>query len=173
MALIFVASLRNNTLKIRQTHKNYFLFCSQHNYLNMKKSLFSILFLAMGALSFYQCQKDTGVQNIVETPASQLASDRKPCPITLKGDVDVNICGTDQSTAACTTCNGLNGTGAINVAAGSAATFYPSTIIFSVRNLVDIPGAVELSNANGAVTVTIPGNGCVNFTMSGCDIIPL
>ena len=138
----------------------------------MKKSLFSALFLAVSAFSFYQCQKDTTVQKAPE--AQQVLEERgSPCPITFTTTVDASVCGTDLSNAACLSCGGFNGTGSVNVPDNGTITFNLTTIIFSVRNTSLDTGKFTLSNTNGAIQFQLDGGECKDFYMIGCDIFEL
>jgi hypothetical protein len=141
----------------------------------MKKSLFSLIFLTLTAFSFYQCQKDATLNNASAAKTSQLVEDRGGplCPVSVKADVDGNVCGSSTGNGFCTTCTGINSNGSANFPAGQEYIFTPSTIIFSIRNNVDIPGNFDVSNANGGFSFTLAGNECKDFYLSGCTIIEL
>lgn len=135
----------------------------------MKNSLFAVLFLAVSAASFYQCQKDATQPQAAAT--QQSAEDRaKPCTITFTTNVDASICGTDLNNTPCLVCTGFSGTGLVNVPAGGTITFNPVTLIFSVRNTSNLDGKFTMSNANGAIDFELLAGECRNFSLSGCDI---
>jgi hypothetical protein len=143
----------------------------------MKKSIFSLLFLAVSAFSFYQCQKDTTNQNSLTPENQQVIEERgpgngglNPCPVTVTGDMNTNVCGTDIGAALCTTCTGFNGVGSVNFAANGSVTFTPTTIIFSVRNLGNDTGKYTISNTNGTINFQLAPGGCRDFSMNGCNI---
>lgn len=137
----------------------------------MKKSLLPILFLAVSAFSFFQCQKDNSNQNLRSEPVQQELEERgSPCPITVTGNVAGNVCGTNLNNALCVTCGGLNGAGSSSFPSNGSVTFYPSTLIFSVRNIGPVAGNYTISNVNGAINFQLPAGGCRDFSMLGCDI---
>lgn len=138
----------------------------------MKKSLFSVLFLTVSAFSFYQCQKDASTQNFSPEPVQQMLEERgSPCPITVTGNVAGNVCGTNLNNALCVTCGGLNSAGSSSFPSNGSVTFYPSSLIFSVRNISPVVGNYTISNVNGAINFQLPAGGCRDFSMLGCDIM--
>jgi hypothetical protein len=140
----------------------------------MKNSVFAVLFLAVSAFSFFQCQKDNSTQNIRHEPGQQVLEERggnPPCPITFTTDVRASVCGTDLSNTLCQSCGGFGGTGSVNVNVNGTITFYPVTLIFTVRNLSTSTGNFTLSNVNGTINFVLAAGECRDFTMNGCDII--
>ena len=141
----------------------------------MKNSILSLLFLGITGFSFYQCQKDTTVANTPNaTSVQQSPEDRgMSCPISVTSDVGGYICGSTTGSGVCTSCGNLNGVGGASFAPNATYTFTPSNVICTVRNPVDIPGTFVIYNSNSFHKFILPGNGCQDFYMSGCNIILL